>query len=222
MTIVFGESDVKLLIGLAGSGLLAGGLYATGALTPGTVYDKPFDEAYADLSSMPVTPLLGFDKAMPGPGAGQRVDQVSMTRTANSIGWRLTVGPTEIATFTAQLTPVGPSRTRVTVDFRPNGKGSEKSLESTVMITDLARIAMAEQIDARLENRQSNARAMFLAMGRHITANPDQLRDFGRAVEGAMGEVAVQLHGTDGDSNRPSRPHDLNDPTRPSAMLPAN
>ncbi len=46
---------MKLLAGIGALGLLGGGLYASDALTAGTVYDKPYAKAYADLADMPTT-----------------------------------------------------------------------------------------------------------------------------------------------------------------------
>ena len=50
---------MKALIGISAMGMLGGGLYAGDAFTPGTVYDKPFNQAYDDLSAMKILPLFG-------------------------------------------------------------------------------------------------------------------------------------------------------------------
>lgn len=225
---MWGQS-VKLLIGLAGSGLLAGWLYASDSLTQGEIYDKPFDQAYAELSSMPARPFMDDTDDTPT-GRG-----VKVRRNTNSIDWHLMVGETEVAIFTAQLQAVDKYRTRVKIDFKPvkqpasdDGRPNFTQIQSSALMTDFARIAMAEQVDARLDNRVPDMRAIYGAMGRHLGANPAQLGEFGLALEGTMNGVADTIRGNSVpvDPLPPiptsTVPPTMQDATRPSVILPSN
>ena len=83
---------MKLLAGLGALGMLGGGLYASDAFTPGTIYDKPYEQAYAELADMPLLPVTGASEG----GSGSMV----VERKAGSIGWRISMGPVDVGRFT--------------------------------------------------------------------------------------------------------------------------
>ena len=210
---------MKWMIGLLGSGLLGGGLYASDALTPGEVYDKSFDKAYDELSTMKMLPLLGetaaYDVKRPA------IATITSTRTPDTIQWTIAVGPTKVGTFTARLSAIGGSRTRVLLSIRPAATESSvmRANEADAMVVELTRVVMTEQVDARLEDRAPDSRAIAIAMARHITADEGNLRTFGEGVEGAMNGVAIHLNETMKPREQRTPPPTKEDATRPSVTF---
>ena len=215
---------MKLLIGTGLIGLLTGGLYATDALTAGTVYDKPYDQAYSELAAMPLLAVTGGSEN----GAGSTL----VEQGAGSIGWRVAVGTVEVGRFTARLSPVSANRTRVLVDFAATpAESSANPILSSELMTNFARLAMVEQVDARLENRAPDMREIHNAAARHLQANPEQLRAFGGAVEAQFkavdsmlrddksAEWAARLKKIELNNAPPPNPADA---TRPSVAFPDN
>ena len=219
-------ADVKLLAGIGALGMLGGGLYATDSLTPGTVYDKPYDQAYAELSSMSLLPVTG--PASDGTGS------ILVERSAGAIGWRIAVGAVEVGRFTARLSPVGANRTRVIIDFAATPvTESENPLLTSELMTSFARLAMVEQVDARLENRAPDMHEIHMASARHLQANPAQLKDFGGALRAQFKQVEKRLKEDSVSSAEwdktisdikadTASPPRLEDATRPSVVFPAN
>lgn len=82
---------MRALIVLCGASLLGGGLYASDVFTPGSVYDKPFVEAYDDLSRMKLLPLLG--QSAPYRVKRPDIAAMTLTRTSDSLNWRIAIGP---------------------------------------------------------------------------------------------------------------------------------
>ena len=206
--------------------MLGGGLYATDSLTAGTVYDKPFDQAYAELADMPLLPAAGAAD----PGSGSMV----VERGAGSIGWRIAIGTVEVGRFTARLSPVGADRTRVMIDFEATPiLSSENPILTSELMTNFARLAMVEQVDARLENRAPDLHEIHMASARHLQANPAQLKDFGGALQAQFKQVEKRLKEdsmssaewdktiSDMKANTASPPN-LEDATRPSVIFPEN
>ena len=206
--------------------MLGGGLYATDSLTAGTVYDKPFDQAYAELADMPLLPAAGAAD----PGSGSMV----VERGAGSIGWRIAIGTVEVGRFTARLSPVGADRTRVMIDFEATPRlSSENPILTSELMTNFARLAMVEQVDARLENRAPDLHEIHMASARHLQANPAQLKDFGGALQAQFKQVEKRLKEdsmssaewdktiSDMKANTASPPN-LEDATRPSVVFPEN
>lgn len=207
---------MKALIGLCAASLLGGGLYAADVFTPGTVYDKPFVQAYDDLSTMKILPLLGESAAY---GVKRpAIATITSTRTPDAIQWAIAVGPTKLGTFTARLSAIDGSRTRVLLSIRPAETESSvmRADEADAMIVELARVVMTEQIDARLEDRAPDSRAIAIAMARYITADEGNLRTFGEGVEGSMNSVTMHL-------NEPKKPREqwVPPPTKEDATRPS-
>jgi len=181
---------VKLL-GLAGLSLAAaaGGLYATDALTRGEVYDLPFDQVYAELSSMP----LPDDVAQVS--AGRAGNGVVVRREASVISWLFTTGGEEAGRFTATLSPEGPHRTRVIVDYAPGRSVREGILRigDTAMMRKLAAAAMAEQVDSRLERRPFEQSGFMRRAAEHLQNNPEYLEEYGEAIGQSMIAMTDQI-----------------------------
>lgn len=206
--------------------MLGGGLYATDSLTAGTVYNKPYSRAYAELADMPLLPAAGAAE----PGSGSMV----VERGAGQIGWRIAVGPVEVGRFTARLSPVGADRTRVTVDFAATPVvASENPILTSELMTDFARLAMVEQVDARMENRPPDMREFHMAAARHIQAHPEAMKNFGGALQAQFKQVeqrlkqdsaaSAELESTmrDFESKYGPAPK-LEDATRPAVVFPTN
>ena len=176
---------MNLSIGLAGSALLVGGLYATDALAPGRTYDIPLEQAFDELSSMPVPDGL----AATGAGAAPAV---VVERTPSAIHWQFRVRGQDVALFTARLTPEGAGRTRVRIEYSPREPSSPelRRLASAGLVREFARLEMSEHVEARLERRPVDRTEVAAALADHIAANPEQVREYGRA----MGEMVADLH----------------------------
>lgn len=212
---------MKALIGLAAASLLGGGLYATDMFTPGTVYDKPFVQAYDDLSTMKMLPLLGETAAY---GVKRpAIATITSTRTPDAIQWAIAVGPTKLGTFMARLSAIDGSRTRVLLSVRPAATESSavKADEADAMIVELARVVMTEQVDARLEDRAPDSRAIAIAMARYITADEGNLRTFGGGVGDAMSAATLQLNEDKKPPEQWTPPPTRQDATRPSVTFPS-
>ena len=210
---------MKALIGLGAASLLGGGLYAADVFTPGTVYDKPFVQAHDDLSTMKILPLLGETAAY---GVKRpAIATITSTRTPDAIQWAIAVGPTKLGTFTARLSPIDRSRTRVLLSIRPAATESSavRADEADAMIVELARVVMTEQVDARLEDRAPDSRAIAIAMARYITADEGNLRAFGGGVEGAMNAVTLRLNENKKPPGQWTQPPTKEDATRPSVTF---
>ena len=217
---------MKLLAGIGALGMLGGGLYASDALTPGTVYDKPYEQAYAELADMPLLSASGFADSVSG--------VTVVERNPGSIGWRIAVGPVEVGRFTARLSPAGANRTRVTVDFAATPvTSSENPILTSELMTNFARLAMVDQVDARMENRAPDMQEIHLAAARHLQANPAQLKAFGGALQAQFQQVDRQLRADTAASAeweaqmedfkaRHAPPPNPADATRPTTVFPEN
>ena len=208
---------MKALIGISAMGMLGGGLYAADAFTPGTVYDKPFNQAYDDLSAMKILPLIG-----PSATYGVKRPDVAtlrLTRTPDSISWTIAAGRSDIGTFSARLTPVaGGLRTRVLLHAQPakTETSAAQADEGDELIVELARVVMTEQVDARLEDRAVDSRAIALAMVSYIATDEGNLRATGDGVQEAMKGVASHLKETMRPPERWVPPPTMEDASRPS------
>lgn len=178
---------MKLLAGIGALGMLGGGLYASDALTAGTVYDKPYEQAYTELATMPLLPVTGATEGDSG--------SMVVERGAGTIGWRVSLANVELGRLTARLSPVGTDRTRVLLDFKastPPEAGKEPILSSDLM-RDFARLALVEQVDARLEDRAPDMQEIHMAAARHLQAHPEQVKQFGTAVQTQFRQVDEML-----------------------------
>jgi hypothetical protein len=189
---------VKVLVGAGGSGLLLAGLYAGDALTAGEVYDVPLEQAYGELSAMRVPAALMQVRA------GVHAPEVAVRQSFPVIDWHFQLDGRDVATFTARLSPEGPGRTRVRVEYTPGEASAPEliHLTSAGLVRDLARLTMSEQIDAQLERRPVDDDRAIEALARHAAAHPKQIREF----EQAMGEMAAGLYRQANETARDAAP----------------
>ena len=214
---------MKLLIGVSGSGVLLGGLYAGGALSTGQVYDVPITQAYSELAAMPMPPMLTQITA------GSDAATVEVRRSPDSIGWHFHMRGQQVSVFTARLSAEGPGQTRVRVSYEPGKALSPElgQLTSTRLMRDLAEITMREQVDAHLEHRPFDQSEAMRAMAVHVTDHPEIVEEYGQAVGGMFQEVNRRAADAAGLSEVPGPPAGLNQSamnaaTRPSVALPVN
>ncbi len=208
--------------------MLLGSLYASDALTAGRVYDVPLEQAYSELSSMPVPSLLV--QATTGTDA----TSVAVRRSARAIDWHFQVRDQDVAVFTVRLSPEGADRTRVRVGYTPGEPRSPElaHLTSTTLTRDLARIAMSEQVEAQLEHRPVDEDEIVDALARHAAAHPEQVREYGLAagemVKDMWGEIYENSHDLSGHAPQASGPPPglnqsaMDAATGPSVVLPIN
>lgn len=213
---------MKLLIGMGGSGMLLGGLYAGDALTPGQIYDKPFAQVYSELAATPVP--LELVTAM----SGSDSTTVDVHRTPDTIGWHFMISGNEVAVFTVRLNAHNVGRTRVTVSYAPGAHISPEieRLTSAALARSLAEIVMSDQVEAELEDRPLDRGATLHKLARHAADHPEQVREYGQEVGNLIGDIANQ---TAANANASGSSTVRNDPrqamdaaTRPSVILPVN
>ena len=209
---------MKTIIFGGGAALCAGTLAATGAFDDGEVYARPVDQVYAAIAYMPMPPEFKeeFNRI---PGSDIRVDRVPN----QSVTWRFTHHGHELGAFTAALGAEDPTRTRVSVSFEPGQALPGQALQFALQpfVQEVAEIAMAEQVDAVLEQRKFDARKVQAAVLAYAATHPDVAKRFFSDVESRMNRPAsaesfdededdVRLGGA-GPMNRPV-------PTEPKPM----
>ena len=214
------EWRVKLLIGLAGSGILLGSVYASDGLARGEVYDMPLTQVHRKLSAMPIPALLIQATS------GSDATVIDLRRSPDAIGWHFLIQGQDVAVFTARLSREGASRTRVTVDYSPKSAISPHiaRLNSTMLARNFAQTAMGAQLDAWLNDHPLNQSDLVAALGRHASDHPEQVREYGLAMQHMYQDVgndaAAALNA--GAASEPDQQIRIDDATRPAMMLPVN
>jgi hypothetical protein len=175
--------NVKALLGLGSAGGLFGGLLSSGVLAAGEIYPKPYSVDYAELASMPIPPMAA------GMAGGS---DVTVEELPGRIAWHFRARGGEVATFTASLSEEDPWHTRVVVDFVTGEAMDSRTaqLVGTSFMRSNARIAMTEQVDARLTGRPFDQLRMGQMMAEHQQAHPEEIKEFGYAVGDMFNEVA--------------------------------
>lgn len=212
------------IAGLAGLSLAAavGGLYATDALTRGEVYALPYDEAYAELSSMPLPPDV---TQLSLGSAGSKVE---VRQEGSVIAWLFMADGSESGRFTATLSREGDDRTRVIVDYLPGSEPPEglMRISDSALMRKLAAAALAEQVDSRLEGRPFERSGFMQRAADHLQNNPDEIKAYGEAVKQTMidlsEQVRVNAEGTTAPTYDPPVGKPSPDATRPSLDLSKN
>jgi len=209
---------VRLFYPIGGAGLLAAAAIATGVLTAGEVYPKPFDKVYAELSAMPLPT---------GASAAAGNGDVSVRHLDHSIEWHFMQQGQDWAVFTATLSPTDATHTRVKVDFRTGEAMDPQSsrLIATPYMSNMARLAMAEQVAAELGDRPFNRLRFGQLMAGYQAANPQAMEQLGGALSEMMNETAeqVRVNGAGTDSAEPQSPRESMDAaTRPSTTFPSH
>jgi hypothetical protein len=109
---------------IGGAGILCGGLYVSGAFSPGEVYDKPVAEVRRTVENVPVRMEMDgiFSKS-----SGRTVQVSTVTAPDGSVVWRFTEGGHELQVVRASISAEGVDRTRVSIDATP-GDALEKRI----------------------------------------------------------------------------------------------
>src|SRR5687767_10706609 len=197
--------------------MLLGSLYAGGALTTGEVYDKPIAQVRAELAAMPVEGFVIHSVA------GSDGTQVKVRQTPESIAWHFMVGDHEVSVFTASLRQEDRWRTRVRLAHKPGANPIPEvaRLTSTAMMRGISEAAMAERVDAQLEDRVVDEGEAMLSLGRHLSEHPEQVREYGAAIEQMYTEVGNQFAANGaGAASEPDPKIMMERATRPSVVLP--
>lgn len=198
-------------------GNVAGRPFAGGALTTGEVYDKPIAQVRAELAAMPVEGLVLHAVA------GSDGTKVKVRQTADSIIWHFMIGGHEVSVFTATLNEEGRLRTRVRLAHTPGANPIPEvdRLNSTAMMRSMSEIAMAERVDARLENRSVDDGELMLSLGQHLSDNPEQVREYGLAIGQMYKDMGDQFAANANAASAEPDPKVLMEKaTRPSIVLP--
>lgn len=212
------------LVGVAGLSLaaVAGGLYASDALTRGEVYPLSYDQAFAELSSMPL-PAEVTQMSVRSVGS-----QVEVRTEGSVIAWHFMADGRETGRFTATLSPEGEGKTRVIVDFVSGSHKPEGMLRisDTALMRKLAAAALAEQVDSQLERRPFEQSGFMQRAAEHLQNNPEQLKEYGEAVGQTMNDLYSQARENAEASSVPAYEPPVGKPspdaTRPSLDLSNN
>lgn len=177
---------MKALIGLGAAAASLVGVHASGVLDRGEVYAKPYSVAYAELATMPVPPeAIGLAGA----------EAVEVEERPGRIDWIFRMPGGQTARFSATLSEEDRRHTRVEVEFSagdPAGDAADRLINSD-FLRSTARLALAEQVDARLDNRPFNSMKFGQALAEHQKANPQEVERLGHAVGGMFNQVAEQV-----------------------------
>lgn len=211
---------MRILAAVSASGLLVGGVYASGALDAGEVYDLPLSEVRTRLADMPL-PMDALHTA-----GGSNKAQASIALDETAVRWRVASGAGGSALFTANLHREGPQRTRVTLDYAP-AKSGEKYLDrltGTRFLRGFAETSFAQQVDARLEQRPYDRNAALMKFAEEANRDPEAVKELGATMRGIFTDIAGEVQA----NTRASEPPPVNpkqamkDATRPSVVLPPN
>ena len=170
---------MKIVYGIAGASAAVGGLYAGGVLESGQVYPKPFDQAYAELSSMPIP-------EMARQGAGS--SDIVIRRYADSIEWHFRHKDEDLYVFTASLSREDDQHTRVKVDFDVGDAldPQSKKLLGSDYIRSIAGLALNEQVSSELEDRSFDQRRFATQLAVRAKIHPRELEAFGDGIRQMM------------------------------------
>jgi len=217
---------LKAVVVLAASGAAVGGLYLGGAFERGEVYDLPIAEARARLETM------ALPQSVTGAAGGSGAN-LSVNGSSDTFIWTITAGNAAPAVFSAHLTPVGPKRTRVLLDYE-NGKTESPwtdRLMSTSFMRSYAQSSFHEQVDAAMEGRAADQGHAMQEFAQHAAAHPEQMREVGLATQEIFKDVANQVaaermpSGQDQPGSARERmaaaTRPSGDATRPSTELPS-
>lgn len=127
--------------------VLAAATLAGCGVEPG-VYDLPVAEAYARLKDQKLEDFR-FKRQ-----CGILIHFRPNGMPDNRVEWRVTSGPRLLFTFTARLTPVSPTRTRVAIEMSPDPQGGEpydgRKFHKRPAVIQPIRPAIERQIDLLL------------------------------------------------------------------------
>lgn len=152
---------------------------------------------------------------------------VSVRHLDRAIEWHFMTQGNDWAVFTATLSPTDATHTRVKIDFRTGEAMDPQSsrLIATPYMSNMARLAMSEQVAAELGDRPFNRMRFGQLMAGYQAANPQAMQQLGGALGDMMNETAeqVRLNASDMPSAEPQSPRESMDAaTRPSTTLPSH
>ena len=214
---------MKPFVALGGSGMLLGGLYAGGVLSPaGEVYNIPIAEARAELVGMPLPPDVLHSVGTSGSG------NVVVRSGPESVRWQIMAGGHPAGLYVAELQAENPWQTRVSVRGSATSTDTFASrITSSKFMRDYSDAAFAEQVDASLEGRAADPGDAMRAFAGHLQSHPEDVQELGLAVQGIFTEVAKQasanMHdsvGGSGGYSPESVERSMDAATRPTVVLP--
>ena len=165
----------------------AGGAYMYGG-NSGIDYDGSVQSVHAELSSMSLP--AEFAESVNDDGRGSiRVD----ARDPHQVSWHFDMDGQELGKITADLTAKGANSTNVRVEWDPGEdlpKGSSaRAVAMQPLVEQVSETFMAEQIDATLEDRPFDKRAVGLQLAAYVASHPKEMKQYMAKVE-ALSEEA--------------------------------
>lgn len=184
-----------------------GGAYVYGG-NRGIDYDGTVSSVHSQLASMSMPEEL--EEAIEDGSGSVRTDSA----TPNQVTWHFEIEGHEVGEVTAKLSPVDADTTNVQVEWDPGDalpKGSSaRAFAMQPLVEQVAETFIAEQIDATLEDRPFNKRAVGLQLAAYAGTHPKEMRQYMAKVQ-ALTEGAAE--GTAEDEIRmkgESRPREAN------------
>ena len=182
----------EIMMGLAATGMVGGGVWYSGALNGGEFYPIAPTEVAHQLALMPmpsdVEAALDADDMI----------RLRTTRKGNEeVRWDVLLNGVPIAKFTAEL-EAAEGGTNVTVDFELSDSslgqaaGKETPL-STELVQTLAEIALAEQVDATLEKRPFDTERVANGAATWIAMNPGATMAYGMKMQAMLESASPEL-----------------------------
>lgn len=178
---------IVLFAGIAA--IVAGGVYLHGPLRDGETYDRSIDEAYESVRNMPMPKTFSriVDRV---PGGSIRRDFVDR----QSITWTFMAKGKEGSVFKVEFTPVEtPGQVYVSTSYTALDHanllydGSDPLMGDPDLFDKLARVALREQVDSRLERRPYNNKPAADVMAAWTVKNINKIQ---QGVAQQMNEVS--------------------------------
>lgn len=170
----------------------AGGAYMYGG-NRGIDYDGSVQSVHAELASMSLPQEFADSVNEDGRGS-VRVD----AHDPHRVSWHFQIDGQELGKVTADLTAKGASTTNVAVEWAPGDdlpKGSSaRAVAMQPLVEQVSETFMAEQIDATLEDRPFDKRAVGLQLAAYVASHPKEMKQYMAKVE-ALSEDAKEGKG---------------------------
>lgn len=182
----------EIMMGLAATGMVGGGVWYSGALGGGEFYPVAPSDVAHELAIMDLPDEVG--QALDG----NDLVRLRTTRKGNEeVRWDVLLNNVPIAHFVAEL-EAAEGGTNVTVDFEladsdlAKAAGKETPL-STELVQTLTEIALAEQVDATLEKREFDRERVANAAATWIATHPGATMAYGMKMQAMIESASPEL-----------------------------
>ena len=170
--------------------LCAGGGLYMGVGNRGIDYDGSVAQVRSELVAMRLPDELR--ESMEEGSGSVRTD----ASNPGQVSWHFYIEGHELGQVTAKLTPTDTHTTNVQVEWDPGDalpKGSNaRAVAMQPLVEQVAETFVAEQIDATLEDRPFNKRAVAVQLAAYASTHPKEMRQYMAKVQALAEEGAVE------------------------------